>query len=149
MQQRDISPVNMDECEGATLTFNNFALDLDFDLYFRADIEEEICDGEAPLVDFLGVVIDCGSSSVVCPSGSYCHSVGGESRCCREGSFTHSLMFLVVFFALSKLYFQSRRPRHVLRLLTVVVQTARRQHQGRTVQVVRAPATATHWERSQ
>ena len=59
----------------------------------RADIEEELCDGEAPLIDRAsGAELDCGDANVACPSGSYCHSIGGVSRCCQDGDSTFSLL---------------------------------------------------------
>jgi len=54
------------------------------------DMEVEVCDGKAPLVNAVsGQQFDCDVEA--CPSGSYCHRVPRQTaRCCR-GGLCHSL----------------------------------------------------------
>ena len=57
-----------------------------YDFNFRVDIDEELCDGNAPLVNRrTGLEFDCDSGRDICPPNSYCHRVGAMSRCCPEG----------------------------------------------------------------
>ena len=55
------------------------------------DIDEEMCDGAPALRNpATGREYNCASGLETCPSGTYCHRVGGRAKCCEEGTYHYA-----------------------------------------------------------